>query len=89
MQCCVSQLKCCTDRVICAINCICIPLSAAFIACKGYAFSFTKNISWGHTVLPALILVFVNILYFVGCCIVKKSLEHKPLYSSKADTQLP
>lgn len=87
MQCCVAQVKCCTDRIIGAINCIGIPFSILFIACKGYALPFTKNIGWEYVVMPALILAFINITYFVGCCIIKKSLEHKPSYSQKM--QLP
>ena len=88
MQCLVECVKCCTDKAVSAINCVGIPASGALIVSKSYELSFTKDISWGYTVMPAAALVIGNIAYFTCCRVIKKKAKPKP-FSDDKPMELP
>lgn len=59
--------KCCTDKVVQYVNCICVPTSIAVITAKAYEVPIINDMDWGYIVTPALVLTGANILYY-SCC---------------------
>ena len=87
MQCCAESIKCCTDKLVCAVNCIGVPTSTVLIACKGYEVPYTENIDWGYTILPAASLVAFNFTYYLCWRGIKKTVN-KPLFEKNSGSEL-
>ena len=82
MKCAIKCIKCITDRAISAINCVGVPSSALIIYGKHANWGLLKNAEWGIVLLPAIIIILVNLLYCTLCNILLKPSETEDNYGS-------
>jgi len=85
MVCIIKCIKCCTDRVLGAINCVGVPGATGLIIAKAYDVPKIDDIEWGYIMLPATTLVTLNIAYYT-CC--KLLLQKKKSQQDEVDIEL-
>ena len=69
----INGIKCCTDKILQAANCVIgIPSIGAIVA-KSYNARGLKDVSWEILIIPLSGLFLLNILYY---CLCKKLLSN-------------